>query len=300
MGKQVKGAVWKLSAAMLIFGSIGVFRRYIPLSSAWMACTRGVIGTVFLLAVVLLSKKRVSKEAVKRNIVPLLISGAAIGVNWILLFEAYRFTTVAVATLCYYMAPVLVILLAPFVLKEKMTVKKTICAVVAVLGMLFVSGIFEGGAATGGNAKGILFGLGAAAFYATVMLTNKFLKEISAYDRTILQLGIAAAVVLPYALVTNGVQEFAVLTLPQILLLLAVGILHTGVAYWLYFGSMESLSSQTVAVYSYIDPAFAVVLSVLMLREETGALGILGAVLILGSTFVSEWKGKKSNQRKAE
>ena len=295
MGNQAKSAVWKLSAAMLIFGSIGVFRRYIPLSSAWMACTRGVIGTVFLLAVVLLSKKRVSKEAIKRNIVPLLISGAAIGVNWILLFEAYRFTTVAVATLCYYMAPVLVILLAPFVLKEKMTVKKTICAAVAVLGMLFVSGIFEGGAATGGNAKGIIFGLGAAVFYATVMLTNKFLKDISSYDRTILQLGIAAAVVLPYALGTSGVQEFAALTVPQILLLLAVGIIHTGVAYWLYFGSMERLSSQTVAVYSYIDPAFAVVLSILVLREDTGLLGILGAVLILGSTFVSEWKGKNSN-----
>lgn len=295
MGKQVKRAVWKLSAAMLIFGSIGVFRRYIPLSSAWMACTRGVIGTVFLLAVVLLSKKRVSKEAVKRNIVPLLISGAAIGVNWILLFEAYRFTTVAVATLCYYMAPVLVILLAPLLLREKMTVKKTICAVVAVLGMLFVSGIFEGGAAAGGNAKGIFFGLGAAAFYATAMLTNKFMKEISSYDRTIVQLGTAAVVVLPYALATSGVQEFTALAMPQILLLLAVGIIHTGVAYWLYFGSMESLSGQTIAVYSYIDPAFAVVLSILVLREETGVLGILGAVLILGSTLFSEWKGKKSN-----
>ncbi|MBQ9768396.1 MAG: EamA family transporter [Lachnospiraceae bacterium] len=295
MGKETRSSVMKLSLAMLIFGSIGVFRRYIPLSSAWMACTRGIIGTVFLLAVVLLSGKRIEKHAVKKNILPLLISGAAIGVNWILLFEAYRFTTVAVATLCYYMAPVLVILLAPFVLKEKMTVKKTICAAVAVLGMLFVSGIFEGGAATGGNAKGIIFGLGAAAFYATVMLTNKFLKDISSYDRTILQLGIAAAVVLPYALMTSGVREFAALTVPQMLLLLAVGIIHTGVAYWLYFGSMEHLSSQTVAVYSYIDPAFAVVLSILVLREETGVLGILGAVLILGSTFVSEWKGKKSN-----
>jgi len=293
MGQDKKSSIIKLSMAMLIFGSIGVFRRYIPLSSAWMACVRGIIGTVFLLVVVAVSKKRVDKKAVKRNLLPLLISGAAIGVNWILLFEAYRYTTVAIATLCYYMAPVIVILLAPLLLKEKMTVKKSVCAVVAIVGMLLVSGIFGRGAATGGSGTGIVFGLGAACFYATAMLTNKFIKDISAYDKTIMQLGVAAAVVLPYSLITSGVQEFTTLTVPQILLLLAVGIVHTGIAYWLYFGSMDALSGQTIAVYSYIDPAFAVVLSVVLLREETGVLGIIGAVLILGSTLFSEWNGKK-------
>ena len=293
MGQDKKSAIIKLSLAMLIFGSIGVFRRYIPLSSAWMACVRGVIGTVFLLIVVALSKKRVDKKAVKKNLLPLLISGAAIGVNWILLFEAYRYTTVAIATLCYYMAPVIVILLAPMLLKEKMTVKKSVCAAVAVVGMLLVSGIFDGGGAAGGSGKGIVFGLGAACFYATAMLTNKFMKDISAYDKTIMQLGTAAIVVFPYSLLTSGVQEFATLTLPQILLLLAVGIVHTGIAYWLYFGSMDDLSGQTIAVYSYIDPAFAVVLSVVVLREETGVFGMIGAVLILGSTLLSELTGKK-------
>ena len=293
MGQDKKSAIIKLSLAMLIFGSIGVFRRYIPLSSAWMACVRGIIGTVFLLVVVALSKKRVDQKAVKKNLLPLLISGAAIGVNWILLFEAYRYTTVAIATLCYYMAPVIVILLAPVLLKEKMTVKKSVCAAVAVVGMLLVSGIFDGGATSGGSGKGILFGLGAACFYATAMLTNKFIKEISAYDKTIMQLGVAAVVVLPYSLLTSGVQEFATLTLPQILLLLAVGIVHTGIAYWLYFGSMDSLSGQTIAVYSYIDPAFAVVLSVVVLGENPGVLGVIGAVLILGATLFSELNVKK-------
>lgn len=293
MGQDKKVAIIKLSLAMLIFGSIGVFCRYIPLSSAWMACVRGIIGTVFLFVVVALSKKHVDKKAVKKNLLLLLISGAAIGINWILLFEAYRYTTVAIATLCYYMAPVIVILLAPILLKEKMTLKKSVCAVVAIVGMLLVSGIFNGGATAGGGGKGILFGLGAACFYATAMLTNKFIKEISAYDKTIMQLGVAAAVVLPYSLLTSGVQEFATLTVPQILLLLAVGIVHTGIAYWLYFGSMEFLSGQTVAVYSYIDPAFAVVLSVAVLGENPGVLGVFGAVLILGSTLFSEWNGKK-------
>lgn len=293
MGQDKKSSIIKLSLAMLIFGSIGVFRRYIPLSSAWMACVRGIIGTLFLLCVVALSKKRVDKKAIKKNLWLLLVSGAAIGINWILLFEAYRYTTVAVATLCYYMAPVLVILLAPILLKEKMTAKKSVCAAVAIFGMLLVSGIFDGGAATGGSGTGILFGLGAAMFYASVVLMNQFIKDISAYDKTIMQLGGAALVVLPYSLLTSGVQEFTTLTVSQILLLLAVGIVHTGIAYWLYFGSMDKLSGQTVAMYSYIDPAFAVVLSVAVLGENPGVLGVIGAVLILGSTLFSEWTGKK-------
>lgn len=292
MEKEARSAKIKLSLAMLVFGSIGVFRRYITLSSSWMAFTRGSIGTVFLLFVVLCSGKRVEKAAIKRNLLPLLISGTAIGINWILLFEAYRYTTVAAATLCYYMAPVLVIVCSPFVLKERLTVRKVICVAGALAGMLLVSGIFQGNASGGMSAKGIACGLGAAAFYATVMLANKFFKRISAYDSTILQLGIAALVVLPYALVVDGTGAFSSLSLPQGLLLLVVGTIHTGGAYWLYFGSMQQLSSQTVAVYSYIDPAFAVVLSIVLLREETGLSGILGAVLILGSTLLSEWKGK--------
>ena len=293
MVQDKKSSILKLSLAMLIFGSIGVFRRYIPLSSAWMACVRGVIGTLFLIGVVAVSKKRMDKRAIKKNLLLLLISGAAIGVNWILLFEAYRYTTVAIATLCYYMAPVIVILLAPILLKEKMTVKKSVCAAVAILGMLLVSGIFDGGAVAGGSGKGILFGLGAAMFYASVVLMNQFIKDISAYDKTIMQLGGATLVVLPYSLLASGVQEFATLTVPQILLLLAVGIVHTGIAYWLYFGSMDKLGGQTVAVYSYIDPAFAVVLSVVVLGENPGVLGIIGAVLILGATLFSELSVRK-------
>lgn len=297
-------AIFKLSLAMLIFGSIGIFRRGIPLSSSWIACIRGVVGTLFLLAVVLLSGKKMDGRAIKRNWLPLLISGAAIGFNWILLFEAYNYTSIAVATLCYYMAPVLVIVVSPFLLKERLTIKKACCVAVALVGMLLVSGVFEVGALEKVGVKGVVLGLGAAVLYASVMVTNKFMKEISSYDRTIMQLVIAALVVLPYAYATAGAKEFSNLVtgakdvfgvtignLPLTLVLLAVvGIVHTGIAYWMYFGSMEDLPGQTIAVCSYIDPAFAVIFSIVGLGEDTGFFDILGAVLILGSMLISEWK----------
>jgi len=277
----------KLIISMVIFGTIGIFVKYIPLSTTILALARGVIGTVFLLLVVAFSKKKISLSAIKRNMILLICSGIAIGVNWIFLFESYRHTTVATATLCYYLAPVFVILLSPIILKEKLTARKILCVIAALAGMVFVSGILQNSSNSEIGLKGILFGICAAVFYAGVVLMNKFLKDISANDSTIMQLGIAAIVLLPYTLMTEN-PGAVTLTVPVILLLVTVGILHTGIAYSLYFASMSDLNGQTIAIFSYIDPAVAILLSMFLLKESMDVLSMIGAVLILGATLFSE------------
>ncbi len=276
----------KLILAMTIFGTIGIFVRYIPLSSSVIAFVRGIIGVVFLLLVTLCQKRKLSIKDIKRNLLLLCISGGFIGINWILLFEAYRYTTVATATLCYYMAPIFVTLASPFVLKEKLTLKKTVCIFVALLGMVFVSGIFSTDALNV-TPLGIICGVSAAFFYACVILLNKHLKDISAYDMTIMQLFMAAIVILPYVLLTEDFTAIT-LTLPALICLLLVGVLHTGFAYTIYFSSISKLKAQTVAIFSYIDPVVAILLSALLLKEKMDIFGIIGAILILGSTFLSE------------
>ncbi len=280
-------------AAMTIFGTIGIFRKYIPLPSSLLALARGTIGTVFLLLLVLVIKRdKLSKEAIKRNLVCLVISGALIGFNWILLFEAYQYTTVATATLCYYMAPVIVVIVSPFILKERLTPLKAICVAVALVGMVFVSGIPQSGFAGISELKGILLGLGAAAFYAIVVILNQFIRDISAYDKTIMQLGMAAVALLPYTLLTENFADITFTPL-AVAMLFFVGIVHTGTAYTLYFGSMSGLKAQTIALYSYIDPVVAIILSAVILRENIGLWGVIGAVMVLGSTMVSELLGNK-------
>ncbi len=272
----------RLVAAMVIFGSIGIFRRYIPLPSGMIGACRGLMGMLFLLGVNLARGEKPSGKDIRANLPVLLLSGAAMGFNWILLFEAYRYTSVATATLCYYMAPIFVILASPVVLKEKLTPGKLLCVAAAVLGVALVSGVSEAGSLTG-----ILLGLGAAVLYACVILLNKHLGSVSTGDRTIVQLGTAGAVLVPYSLLA---ESFAGVTMDgmSILMLLVVGAVHTGLAYWLYFGSMKELPAQTVALYSYIDPIVAILLSALILGEALTPLGILGAVLVLGATLVSE------------
>ena len=288
-----KKATFSLMLSMFIFGTIGIFVRHIAMPSSMIALCRGVIGTVFLLLVTRAKGSRISTQAVRKNIVLLIISGGLIGFNWIMLFEAYRYTTVATATLCYYLAPVFMILASPLVLRERLTIKRLLCAAVALFGMVFVSGVPESGLPSVSEARGIVLGVGAAVFYATVILLNKKMKDIGSYDMTIVQLGVSAVVVLPYVLATVDASQIHVSGL-SLILLLVMGVVHTGFAYAMYFGSVGSLKGQTVAIYSYIDPVVAIILSAVLLREGMSLWSAIGAVLVLGSTLVSELSGRKS------
>ncbi len=287
MENAVKNSKRMLVASMLMFGTIGIFRRYIPLSSSVIAFVRAAVGMLFLLLFMGVKGSKVSAEAVKMNLSFLLVSGVMIGFNWILLFEAYQYTSVAVATLCYYMAPVFVILVSPVFFKEKLTVKKLVCVAAALGGMVLVSGVTGAGFNGEAEWKGILMGLSAAALYAGIVVLNKKIKDIAAIDRTVVQLAAAAAVLLPYTWLTEDLSAIR-MTLPVTFMLLFVGVVHTGIGYAMYFGSMKALKAQTVALFSYIDPVTAIVLSALILHERMGAAQMVGAVLILSAAIAGD------------
>lgn len=275
---------------MAIFGTVGIFVRFIPMASAAIAFCRGVLGCIFLLLLMAATGKKISVGDIKKNLWVLAISGAAIGINWILLFEAYRHTTVAIATICYYLAPAFVTLGSPLV-GEKLTAKKLGCIGIAMVGMVFVSGVLQG--SQNGSLLGILQGLGAAVFYASVILLNKKLSPIGAYDKTLCQLGAASIVVAPYILL-SGAISFAEMSALGWVMLAVVGIVHTGIAYALYFGGIRDVNAQTAAILSYLDPVLSIILSALILREQLDVFSILGAVLILGSALYSELPGRKN------
>ncbi len=287
MNKKSLGAKGALFTSMGIFGTIGIFTHFIPLPSSMIALVRAVVGTLFLGLGMLIQRRKPDFNAAKADLLPLLISGFFLGFNWILLFEAYRYTTVAAATLCYYMAPMFTVLLSPLLWKEKLTPVRMVCCGTAFVGMVFVSGILSSGGIGLGDLRGILLGLGAAVGYAGVVVCNKYMHSLSGTDRTLMQLGVAAVMLGIYAIFTVDTTAL-VWDVRTVLLLAVVGIVHTGVAYTLYFGAMPHLPTITLAIGSYLDPILAVLLSALFLREPLGWEGIVGAVLILGSAIVSE------------
>ena len=280
-----------LISSMLIFGTIGLFRRLLPLSSGFLAFSRGIAGGLFLLLFMKLGKQDPGERMPARARILLAVSGAVMGINWILLFEAYTHTTVAVATLCYYMQPTIVMLLSPLLFREKLTLRKAVCAAAAVAGMVLVSGVTGGGAPGAGNFKGILLGLCAALCYSAVIILNKKIPGVDLYRKTTLQLFSAGLVMVPYLFLTSGFPAGG-FSLSTACILFIVCFVHTGIAYLLYFGSMDGLKVQSVALLSYIDPVSALLFAALFLREPMSLQGIIGAVLIIGSAAWAEIRPK--------
>ena len=280
MGKGSKIYTAYLLISYIIFGTIGLFVKFIPLPSAVIAAFRGICGALFIYIYMLITKKRIESREIKSNALILAFSGLAIGFNWIFLFEAYRYTSIATATLCYYMAPVFVMIAAPFVLKEKIRLKNIVCIIIAVIGMVLVSGASFGDKR---ELLGVLLGLAAATLYAFVIICNKKMGDIASETRALSQLLIAGVTVLPYTLLTVKVNELSA-DKTGILLLIIIGIVHTGFAYVLNLGTVAKVPAGTVAVLSYTDPVVAIILEAVVLTTLPPLSVICGAVLILGAT----------------
>ena len=288
--KKVVSPRLLLVLSMTVFGTLGAFVKNISVSSSEIALYRAVMATVILGLFLLITGQKIPLRDIKKEIPLLLVSGAVMGFNWILLFEAYKYTSVSTATLSYYFAPVIVTAVCPVLFREKLTVKQIICFVMSTVGLVLITGI--GGFSGNRNFIGILFGLSAAVLYATVVLINKFIKNIEGIHRTFLQFLSAAVVLLPYVLLTDGIN---VLTLDGkgVVNLIIVGVVHTGIAYCLYFPSLKEMAGQEAALLSYIDPLVAVVISVTVLNETITLTQIAGGVLILGFSVLNEISPKK-------
>lgn len=289
--KKEKAARWSIIISMAIFGTIALFVRNIGVASAELALYRAVLAALVIGIFLLVTKQKIPFAKIKKELIVLLISGVAMGFNWILLFEAYKYTTVSAATLSYYFAPVIVTVVCPVLFREKLTRKQIICFAMSTIGIVLITGLGEA-SESGTDLIGILFGLSAAVLYATVVLLNKFIKNVDGIHRTFLQFLAAIGVLIPYVAFTGGMTLNALDTTGWICLLV-VGLVHTGFAYCLYFSSLKDVSGQEAAILSYVDPLVAVVLSVTVLGEPLGMVQALGGTMILGFTLWNELPDKK-------
>jgi RarD protein len=283
---QKTGARWMLIASMAIFGTIGLMVRNISVSSGELALYRAVMAAVLIGLFLIVTRQKIPFAKIKKALPLLLLSGCAMGFNWILLFQAYQYTTVSVATLSYYFAPVIVTLACPILFKEKLGTKQWICFGMSTLGIVLITGI---GDLSGGSNHflGIAFGLGAACLYATVILINKFIRQVEGIHRTFLQFVAASVVLLPYVLCTDGIH-LEVLDTGSWICLAMVCLVHSCIAYCLYFSSLKEIPGQKAAILSYIDPLVAVLISVTVLGESMTVWQVIGGALVLGFTLWNE------------
>ncbi|MBQ2700567.1 MAG: EamA family transporter [Clostridia bacterium] len=272
--------------SMATFGTLGLFVRNISVSSGELALYRALLASLLIGGYLLVTRQRISLGKIKKELPLLLFSGIAMGINWILLFEAYKYTTVSAATLSYYFAPVIVTAVCPFLFKEKLTKRQILCFIMATLGIVLITGLGDMNQA-GNHLIGILYGLGAACFYACVILLNKFIKGVEGIHRTFIQFLGAILAMVPYVALTSGVTLHT-MNLVGWGSLLIVGLVHTGVTYCLYFSALKELPGQKAAILSYIDPLVAIIISVTFLAEPLTLWQGIGGALVLGFTLWNE------------
>ena len=279
---------FQLCFAMAVFGLVGIIRRMIPMDSLPLACFRAFLGGISLYFVILAGGRRLDMAAIRRRLPLMVLVGVIMGFNWVFLFEAFKYTSVATATVCYYMEPVFIILASPFVFKERITLPKAVCVILSFIGMVLVSGVLKTGFHGVAELKGVFFGLLAAVFYATCVIWNMTIKDVPIFDRTFVELLAVSIVLLPISYFSGGFDSLRLMTPSAWIWLLVLSIFCTGITYGIYYTSVDRLPSQTVALYSYLDPVLAVLFSWLLLHESMGVQGMIGAVLIIGSALASD------------
>lgn len=275
-----------MAFAMSIFGTISLFVKHIPLDSSEIVLYRALLACLVISLFLFLRREPIPFSQIRQELPLLLLSGIAVGINWLLLFQAYHYTSVSIATLSYYFAPVLVTVACPILFREKLTPRQILCFVMSTIGLCMI--ILTGSPAEGHNHfLGIILGLGAAVFYAAAVLMNKALKATSGIHRTLIQFVGASLALLLYVPATGG-SHLNELSAIGWLCLLVLGVVHTGFAYCLYFSSLKDLSGQEASILSYIDPLVAVLVSVAVLHEAITPLQIVGGIMILGFTLWNE------------
>lgn len=278
----------KIIIAMIIWGTLGIFVRGIRLSSIEIALFRAVLGSLFLLLISLIRKEKIDKDMLRLNLLFLTLSGIALGINWIALFQAMKYTTISNAILSYYFAPVFIVIFSSILFKEKISMKNMICLAGAILGLFLImkSNNLEN-VENFNHTMGILYGLGGAVIYAIIVILNKYIKGLSGFQTTLIQLLISAIVLTPMVFGIGSIN-FGGMNIKTWILIIILGIIHTGIAYLLYFSSIKDVKSQSVAILSYLDPIVAILMSFLFLGESMNLVQALGAILILFTAYISE------------
>ena len=268
---------------MLLFGTLGLFVRQAHVAGDVLAFLRTLIGAAFLGVLLLLQRHRIQKIG-GRQLLYVLLSAAFLGFNWVFLFEAYAAATISIATVIYYTAPLLALLAAVFLFHESVTLRIVLGIVLTMGGLLCITQV----TGTAVQLKGILFAAAAALCYAGVLLTNQFLHDIDGLYFTFLQLLCSAGILFVYLLLEGRIHLIPELPAASWPWIMCIAVVHTGVAYALYFTSLHHLTSSQAAVGSYLDPCIALLLSIFLLREPSTLMQGIGIAAIVGGIIISD------------
>lgn len=278
----------KFISSLILFGSNGVMAAHILLPSCDIVVLRTFIGALFL-GVAFIARRPVPNFNGARSAVLVMASGVSMGLSWLFLYEAYQTVGVAVSSLAYYCAPIMVLALSPAIFKERLTRRVLLSFAVVLAGALALN---WGSIDSVESPWGLFCGWMSAVCHAAMVVFSKMSDKVEGLTSSLVQLIASFAVSAAFLVVTGGLP-FAI-PADSLVWIMVLGVVNTGLGCYLYFSSFEGLSAQTVAIFGYLEPLSAVVCALVFLGEPMSFWEAIGGLFIIGGAILGTAPKKKS------
>jgi len=274
----------EIHSAVFLFGLSGLFGKFLMLSSTIIVLGRAFFSSIFLLILILYVKKDIKLKE-KKHYLYLIIMGVILAIHWSTFFESIKVSTVAIGLLTFSTFPVFVTFLEPFFLREKLKLSDVLIAIVTLLGVMLVIPKFQLG---NSSTQGVVWGIVSGFTYAILsMLNKKFVKEYSSLVIAFYEQFIATIVLLPFLFLNKPI-----FTLKDILVLVLLGIVFTGISHSLFINGLKNIKTQTAGIIASLEPVYGIVFAAFLLGEIPTLREILGGVIILSTVFYSTTKSR--------
>ncbi|MGE7837895.1 DMT family transporter [Viridibacillus arvi] len=282
-------AMFKMTIAMALFGSIGFFTVNTGIPAEELVFVRCICATFFLGGIWFFTGGHKTEQWSRQEIIQTLICGVFLVLNWVFLFKAFQEMSISVAITIYNLAPIFVLILGSLFLKEKMTVQAILAVIVCFLGSIFIIGLDQFTSFKALFTSGFVWAMLSAICYALTMFVGKGITHLSAYAMTFVQTAVGIVILLPF--MDYGVFEG--LTTSNWMYILGTGLIHTGFVYYLFFDSLRKLPTIVVSALVFVDPVVAILLDIAILDFRPTLIQTAGIVLIFAGIIYTLVKPSK-------
>ncbi|MBW9157805.1 DMT family transporter [Clostridium sp. FP2] len=277
-------SLMEIHISVFLFGLSGLFGKLLSLPSMIIVFGRVFFSSIFLLLIMLYLKKDIKLKQHKHYFY-LVIMGVILAIHWSTFFISIQVSTVAIGLLTFSTFPVFVTFLEPYFFKEKFKLSDIVIAIITFLGVVLVIPKFE----LGNNlTQGVLWGIVSGFTYAILsMLNRKYVKDYSSSVIAFYEQLVATIVLIPFLFLQKPVFQ------PKdILLLILLGTVFTGISHSLFINGLKNIKTQTAGIISSLEPVYGITFAIFLLGEIPTLREVLGGIIILGTVFYSTIKSK--------
>lgn len=274
-------ALLNMHFAAIFFGLSGVFGALVHTGADALVWGRSAFAAAVLLLVCAYKKCLPWHGVPLREVGQLCFIGCLLAVHWWAFFYAIQLGGVAIGTLGFSCFPAAIAIIEAVVFKDRISRLETVLIVLVCIGLVLVTPAFDfANQAT----LGLFWAVVSGVIYAVIAAFNRAgaLKRRANSLQSCWWQFLAITVVTAYA-----VPQLGSLGAMDWWWLACIGLLCTGMAYWMFIDSLRVINARTAAMIIALEPVYAIAVAWLFLHDVPSMRMLLGGSLIIAAVVLS-------------